>query len=85
MKFRLKSLVDQMKEGIYDHSPQRPKVALLVEVELSVGKIHRRRQSSEVRGGNVNLCQPTPCQKLKTHRIWSTIFWEGPQIHIKKM
>ena len=25
-----------------------------------------------------------PCQKLKTHRIWSTIFWEGPQIHIKK-
>ena len=43
---------------------------------------HRRRQSSEVRGANVNLCQPTPCQKLKTHRIWSTIFWDGSQIHI---
>ena len=48
-------------------------------------KYNRRRQSSEVRGANVNLCQPTPCQKLKTHRIWSTIFLEDPQIHFKKI
>ena len=26
----------------------------------------------------------TPLQKLKTHRIWSTIFWAGPQIQNKK-
>ena len=36
-------------------------------------------------GANVNLCQPTLCQKLKTHRMWFTIFREGLQIHIKKM
>ena len=48
------------------------------------GDEHARRQSSAVMGANVNLCQPTPCQKLKTHRIWSTIFlgWD-PNSHLK--
>ena len=45
---------------------------------------HRRRQSSEVRGANVNLYQPTPCQKLKTPRIWSTIFGKGPKFTFNK-
>ena len=44
---------------------------------------HRRRQSSEVRGANVNLCQSTPCQKLKTHRIWSTFLGGAPNSHLK--
>ena len=56
-------------------------------VSFFVGaRLHRRRQSSEVRGANVNLCQPSPCQKLKTHRIWSAIFLGGaPNSHFKKM
>ena len=28
-------------------------------------------------------CQPTPCQKLKTHPIWSTIFGRGLNSHLK--
>ena len=45
---------------------------------------HRRRQSSEVRGANVNLCQPTPCQKLKTHSDLVHYFlgW-APNSHFK--
>ena len=35
-------------------------------------------------GANVKLGLPTLCQKLKTHRIWSTIFWEGPKFTKKK-
>ena len=28
--------------------------------------------------------QGNPYQKLETHRIWFTIFWEGPKITDKK-
>ena len=57
-------------------------VGIMLNAEKFAGDRHRRHQSSEVRGANVNLCQPIPCQELKTHRICSTIFWDGPQIHI---
>ena len=35
-------------------------------------------------GGQMSMHVNLSHQKLKTHGIWSTIFWDGPQIHIKK-
>ena len=35
-------------------------------------------EGSELSGG-----PGTPFQKLKTHRIWFTIFWVGPRVPIK--
>ena len=36
-------------------------------------------------GGKCQLCEPTPCQKLKTHQIGMVNFLGGPQIHLKNV
>ena len=46
-----------------------------------VSRISSRRGPNFLgRGGGAG----TPFQKLKTHRIWFTIFWVGPQIQNNK-
>ena len=59
----------------------------LISVDIRVYK-QGRGNYFEVWGGGAGQTSPgvkgNPYPKLKTPRIWSTIFWEGARIHVQK-